>query len=190
MRIESVGIVHSTLCLWVLLLGTSEYVSYAQRLRWAFFVTVCPQCFRIGQMVSWFLKIRSSRFGIFVSHHWLTIAFALGFVTDFLLLNQIDNTFDNLILLFYVLLATASLLLFYLAVSDRAPERVGRFLVRFTPITMQYSFGGLLSGMLIFYGRSGDLITSAPFLLIIVAVILMNELVERRSDRLLYNVSV
>ncbi len=135
-------------------------------------------------------NIRSSRFGIFVSHHWLTIAFGLGFFTDLVLLNQIDNTFDNLILLFYVLLATTSLLLFYVAVSDRGPFKVVRFLTWFTPITMQYSFGGLLSGMLIFYGRSGDLITSAPFLLIIISVIFMNEMVERRSDRLIYNISV
>lgn len=55
---------------------------------------------------------------------------------------------------------------------------------------MQYAFGGLLSGMLIFYGRSGDLIASAPFLALIVAVILVNEVVKKRSDRLLYNISI
>jgi hypothetical protein len=58
------------------------------------------------------------------------------------------------------------------------------------PAIMQYSFGGLLSGMLIFYGRSGDWVTSAPFLLLILSVIFGNELVSKRSDRLVYHLSL
>ncbi len=126
----------------------------------------------------------------FIAEHWLTIAFVLGFITDFLLLNRVDDTVDNLILLFYVILATLSLIFFYVAVSERGSIWLQRFLAWSTPLSMQYAFGGLLSGMLIFYGRSGDLIASAPFLLVIVSVILMNELVEKRSDRLLYNLTV
>jgi hypothetical protein len=41
--------------------------------------------------------------------------------------------------------------------------------------------------MLIFYGRSGDWLASAPFLLLIIAVVLGNEVVEKRSERLVYN---
>jgi hypothetical protein len=55
---------------------------------------------------------------------------------------------------------------------------------------MQYAFGGLLSGMLIFYGRSGDWLASAPFLLLILAVIIGNEMVGKRSDRLVYNIAL
>lgn len=127
---------------------------------------------------------------LFLRHHWLTIAFLFGFVTDFLLLNRIDDTFDNLVLFFYVSLATTSLLLFYVGVAEKMPDKISRFLRAGMPVLMQYSFGGLLSGMLIFYGRSGDLLVSAPFLLLIVGVILANELVQKRSDRLLYNLVV
>ncbi len=126
----------------------------------------------------------------FVSHHWLTIAFVLGFVTDFLLLNRVDDSFDNFVLFAYVLIATTSLFLFYAGVAERGGERVSSLLRRFMPVLMQYSFGGLLSGMLIFYGRSSDLFVSAPFLLLIVGVILANELIEKRSNRLLYNLVV
>lgn len=125
-----------------------------------------------------------------IAHHWLTIAFVAGFATDFVLLNQVDNKFDNAVLLLYVVLATLSLVLFYVAVAKRGPDWWINFLARFMPIVMQYSFGGLLSGMLIFYGRSGDLIVSAPFLLLILLVIFVNELVKKRSDRLLYNVAL
>jgi Protein of unknown function (DUF2914) len=135
-------------------------------------------------------SISSSRWYLFLRHHWLTVAFLGGFVTDFLLLNRIDDKFDNAVLFFYVVLASASLVLFYLGVAERGPGWLVRLLTRFTPITMQYAFGGLLSGMLIFYGRSGDLIASAPFLALIIGVIIANEVVKKRSERLLYNISI
>jgi hypothetical protein len=125
-----------------------------------------------------------------VHHHWLTVAFFLGFITDTILLNQIDNTVDNLILLFYVLLATTAILLLYVGVAERVPGILARWLKKYTPIVMQYAFGGLLSGMLIFYGRSGDWLASAPFLLLILAVIIGNEFVGKRSDRLVYNIAL
>lgn len=127
---------------------------------------------------------------LFLKHHWLSVAFLLGFVTDFLLLNKVDDTFDNFVLFFYVALATTSLVLFYVGVAEKVSEKMGTFLRILMPILMQYSFGGLLSGMLIFYGRSGDLLVSAPFLLLIVGVIFANELVKKRSNRLLYNLVV
>lgn len=122
--------------------------------------------------------------------YWLTLSFILGFITDLILLNQIDDLFDNLVLLTYVSLATISILLFYTGVAEKWGTRFSRKLVRFMPGVMQYSFGGLLSGMLIFYGRSGDWITSAPFLLLILSVIFGNELVQKRSDRLVYHIAL
>ena len=133
---------------------------------------------------------RWQKFKDWFKKHWLTASFVLGFVTDSILLNQIDNFFDSLILLGYALLASCSLLLFYSGIAEKMGERFSRFLVRFMPGVMQYSFGGLLSGMLIFYGRSGDWITSAPFLLLILSVIFGNEFVHKRSDRLVYHISL
>lgn len=126
----------------------------------------------------------------FIKHHWLTVAFCLGFATDYVLLNRIDDKLDNLVLFFYVVLASVSIVLFYVGVAEKVSPKLVLFLKRMMPILMQYSFGGLLSGMLIFYGRSGDLLVSAPFLFLIISVILANELVKKRSDRLLYNLIV
>jgi hypothetical protein len=125
-----------------------------------------------------------------IARHWLTIAFLLGFATDLVLLNQVDNALDNLVLLFYVSLATTSLVLFYVGVAEKVSPRLGSFFLKYMPAAMQYSFGGLLSGMLIFYGRSGDFLVSAPFLVLIIAVMIANELMKKRSDRLLYNLMV
>ncbi len=135
-------------------------------------------------------KISNWPFVGFIRHHWLTVAFCLGFMTDYILLNRVDDKVDNLVLLFYVALATVSIILFYVGVAEKVPSSLVSLLNRTMPILMQYSFGGLLSGMLIFYGRSGDLIVSAPFLFLIIGVILANELIKKRSDRLLYNLVV
>jgi hypothetical protein len=125
-----------------------------------------------------------------LTRHWLTVGFFLGFITDVILLNRVDDLFDNLILLTYVTLATGSLFLFYVGVADRVPGWIAWPLRKYMPLLMQYAFGGLLSGMLIFYGRSGDWVTSAPFLLLILTVILGNEFLEKRSDRLVYHLGL
>lgn len=125
-----------------------------------------------------------------VKSHWLTVAFLLGFITDYLLLNRVDDTLDNIILLLYVLLATVSLIFFYVGVTEKMGERISRKLRHYMPMLMQYSFGGLLSGMLIFYGRSGDLFSSAPFFILIIGVIVINEILKKQSERLVYNLAV
>jgi Protein of unknown function (DUF2914) len=123
-----------------------------------------------------------------VKKHWLTIAFVLGFITDYILLNRIDDTFDNLLLLFYVVLATVSILLLYVGIAEKMGSRPSAFVRKVAPLLMQYSFGGLFSGMLIFYSRSGALLASWPFLLLFIAAIYGNETVRNRGQQLVFNI--
>ena len=125
-----------------------------------------------------------------LKRHWLTIAFVGGFVVDNLTLNRVDQVFDNIILATYVILAMISLLLLYSATADKLPERLGQRVRTFGPVIVQYSFGGLLSGMLIFYGRSGDWFVSWPLLLLFLLVIYFNETIHDRSSRLIYNLAI
>jgi len=125
-----------------------------------------------------------------VRRHFLTISFLAGFATDLILLNQVEDKVDNLILLFYVTLATLALLTLYLGVAERAGVRASQFFRSYSPMAIQYAFGGLLSGMLIFYGRSGDWLASWPFLLLVALAIVGNELVRNRAQRLVFQLSV
>ncbi len=125
-----------------------------------------------------------------VYRHWLTLSFVAGFITDLILLDRVDDVFDNLVLLFYVCLATISLLTLYATATERLPSWFNRNLGRVAPFVMQYSFGGLLSGMLIFYGRSGDWLTSAPYLGLLIVVMVLNEILQKRSDRLVYHLAL
>lgn len=125
-----------------------------------------------------------------VRRHWLTVAFFLGFLFDVLTLNRVDDLLDNIILAFYVTLAMISLLLLYASTAERFPEKSNDFVRKYSPLLVQYSFGGLISGMLIFYGRSGDWLESWPFLLIFIFIIYLNETVKDRVSRLLYNLAI
>lgn len=122
-----------------------------------------------------------------MQRYWLTVAFIGGFVTDLLLLNQVDDVLDNIILLTYVTLSFVAVTLLYLGVANRVGDEWSARLRWYAPILVQYAFGGLLSGMLIFYGRSGDWLVSAPLLLLFVVVIAANELLRHREARLVYN---
>ncbi|MES2749596.1 MAG: DUF2914 domain-containing protein [Patescibacteria group bacterium] len=123
-----------------------------------------------------------------VKHHWLTVAFILGFITDYLLLNRIDDTFDNALLFFYVVLASISIVLLYGSIAQKFGERPSAFFRKVAPMLMQYSFGGLFSGMLIFYSRSGALWASWPFLLLFIAAIYGNETMRNRGQQLVFNI--
>lgn len=125
-----------------------------------------------------------------IKRYWLTLSFIFGFVGDIILLNKIDSVVDNLILLFNATTATIAFILLYVASTEKLPPWFSQFLKKYAPILMQYGFGGLLSGMLVFYGRSGDWLASAPFLLIIIAVIFGNESINKKSDKLIYHIAL
>jgi len=122
--------------------------------------------------------------------YWLTMAFIFGFITDLLLLDTVDDTLDNAILLFYVVLSTVSLVALYIGIAERVPFKLARFMCTYSPLAIQYAFGGLLSGMLIFYGRSGDIFASWPFLFLVIGAIAGNELASNRAQRLVLNLSL
>lgn len=122
--------------------------------------------------------------------HFLTVFFVLGFIVDNITLNRVDQLFDNIVILTYVTLAMVSLLVLYAATAEKFPERINNNLRDFSPLVTQYAFGGLFSGMLIFYGRSGSWLVSWPFLLMILLIIYGNETIRDRVQRLLYNIGM
>lgn len=122
--------------------------------------------------------------------HKLTLMFLLGFVGDFLTLNRVDQAFDNFMLAFYVVLAMTSIVFLYAGIAERFGERVSAFFRKWAPAAMQYAFGGLLSGMLIFYGRSSAFFESWPYIALILLAIFGNETIKDRAQRLVYNLAI
>ena len=121
--------------------------------------------------------------------YWLTLAFVFGFLVDTITLNRVDQVFDNIVLLNYVILSMVGLLILYSAAAGKFPWR-GDLAKRYAPLLVQFAFGGLLSGMLIFYGRSGAWTDSWLFLLIILIVIIGNEVIKKRTGLLIFNLAI
>lgn len=129
-----------------------------------------------------------------VKRHGLTVSFFFGFIVDSLTLNRVDHVFDNIVLAWYIVLAMASMLILYAATAGKMPEKIlekyGWYLREWSPLVIQYALGGLLSGMLIFYSRSGSWWASWPFLLVILGVMVGNERLTRRGEWLLLNLTM
>ena len=140
--------------------------------------------------LSWLERLEHTRTGRLLRRYWLTVAFVLGFLTDVWLLDRVDDVLDNIILFFYVSLAFISMTVLYVGVAERASELWSQRFRVFAPLLIQYSFGGLLSGMFIFYGRSGDWLVSWPLLLFFAVIMVANEVVRDRASRLVYHLAV
>lgn len=125
-----------------------------------------------------------------IKHHLLTAAFVLGFVVDNFTLVRIDRLFDSALLASYLVIAMLGILCMYIGAAGKWSERFTRNTEKYAPLVIQYTFGGLMSGVLVFYSRSGSWFTSWPYLLVIIAIILGNELIKKRAQRLVFNLSV
>ncbi|MDP3982083.1 MAG: DUF2914 domain-containing protein [bacterium] len=65
-----------------------------------------------------------------------------------------------------------------------------RYIRLFSPLLLQFSFGALLSGFLIFYGFGGSFGVSWPFLLLIVFLMVSNDLLKKYYLQLTVHASV
>lgn len=98
------------------------------------------------------------------------IFLAGGFIFDNLTLTRVDLLLDNLVLLFYLVVIVLGII----AINLRAEK------YSIVPYAMQFAFGGLFSGYLVFYLRSASLVVSWPFLLMLGVFFVGNEFFRER----------
>ncbi len=117
-------------------------------------------------------------------------AFVVGFLFDNLTLQQVDRLSDNLILALYLIVALCAVLFLnteHARGSEGAPPSRWR---AFPEFLLPFALGGLFSGFLIFYSRSGSLLASAPFLLILFLLFVGNEFLRRHYQRFIFQLCV
>lgn len=118
------------------------------------------------------------------------LAFILGFLWDTLTLQSIDRLYDNLVLAGYLVVAFAAIVLINAHGIHTFQSRLALRGVGFAQFFLPFAFGGLFSGLLIFYSRSGPVLASAPFLLILALLFFGNELFKRHYARFTFQLSV
>jgi hypothetical protein len=118
--------------------------------------------------------------------HLSAAAMVGGFALDNLAFGRIDHPATQIVLASYLVIAAGSIVLLHYY-EECAQKRGERFrwagvLSAFT----QFAFGGLWSAFLIFYSRSAVMVTSWPFLVILAAIFLGNEIFRDYRSRLVF----
>lgn len=120
--------------------------------------------------------------GLYIKHerYMLPVAFLAGFVWDSLTLKRIDLLYENLVFLMYIFVAGAGIIL----------VNISRRYIRWAPLFMQFAFGGLFSGFVVFYFRSASFLASWPFLALLLFFLVGNEVFKKQYLRLVFQLSV
>lgn len=109
-----------------------------------------------------------------------------GFVSDNLLFRRIDMPNTQAIFAAYLTLAALSIAGLHF-LERRARE--GRMYARWRtllPMATQFALGGLWSGFLVFYSRSAVVTASWPYLMVLTAFFIGNEVLKRYHARLVF----
>ncbi|MFC1721134.1 DUF2914 domain-containing protein [Patescibacteria group bacterium] len=122
-------------------------------------------------------------------HYAYPAAFLTGFIVDNFTLTRIDLWFDNLILFSYLLVAGISIALFSIFEEKELGKFTGK-VFPWIPIVMQFAFGGLFSGYLIFYTRSASLAASWFFVLLLTTLFIGNEFLKKHYARFTFRTSI
>jgi len=118
--------------------------------------------------------------------HLSALAMVAGFVVDSLFLERIDLWRTQAVFASYTAICFIAIPLLHL-IEARAVRGIERPRWRaLLPIATQFALGGFWSGFFVFYLRSAAASASWPFLLLIAAVFIGNEVLQRYHDRLVF----
>jgi hypothetical protein len=122
---------------------------------------------------------------------WVSpVTLVCGFILDNIMLRRIDALFSNAILLSYLMLSALGIAALNIHEHKRGERERSKTLHFVVVFILQFCLGGIFSGAFIFYSKSGSLLASWPFLLLLVAYIIGNEILRRNYVRLGFQVAV
>ncbi len=113
-----------------------------------------------------------------------------GFIFDNLTLQRIDQVFDHIIIVSYLLIAGGSITLlnYY---KERKPTKSFIIWIRdILPFLIQFTLGGLFSVFLVFYARSAAILSSWPFLVFLLFLLIGNEFFRGYYHRLTFQIAI
>lgn len=122
---------------------------------------------------------------------WISpVTVVVGFIFDNLTLRQVDLLFSNVVLITYLLVSSASIFMLNIYEHRRGDRERSETLHFVLIFAMQFCLGGLFSASFLFYSKSGSLIGSWPFLLMLIAYVIGNEVLRKNYIRLSFQIAV
>ncbi len=114
----------------------------------------------------------------------------LGFIVDYITLNRVDTLFDNAIIIAYVLLTMITVYVsHHLHYTEKKLSPRLKKIQLFLPFLLQFAYGGLLSGITIFYYRSLSTVT-LPFFLLLLFLFIGNDFFQQKYPKLSFQILV
>jgi hypothetical protein len=123
--------------------------------------------------------------------HLSAAAMAGGFGFDFFTYGRVDHPVTQTLLIVYLSVAAISIALLHWLEAHQEWE--AKFVVKlrsYLPALTQFVLGSLWSAFLVFYARSGVLAGSWPFLLVLGAIFIGNEVFKQYHARLIFTTTL
>jgi hypothetical protein len=117
-------------------------------------------------------------------HIIMPAALVGGFILDIFTLNRIDQIFDNVILITHLIVVATTIVLLFSRETLFGKRFLSLQRIAWLQTAMVFSFGALFSGFIIFYTRSGSLLTSWPFILAMFLLMLGTEFRKKYFEKL------
>ena len=122
--------------------------------------------------------------------HVSTVALIGGFILDNLTLRRVDLWAENIYIIILLVVTAFCIGALNILERKRLPEEVpGRAHFWFLVI-IQFALGGLFSTFFVFYSRSSNFAAAWPFLLLLAAAMIGNEVLKKHYLRLSFQISV
>ncbi len=120
--------------------------------------------------------------------HILSLALVLGFILDIYTFNRVDLLFDNLIIVFYLIISALGI--FIINLKPKYSDGLYSKINNISPIAVQFALGGLFSGFFVIYSRSSSISASWPFLIIILVLLIGNEFFREKYQKFYFQVAI
>jgi Protein of unknown function (DUF2914) len=125
----------------------------------------------------------------FISRHERSLSAASmigGFAFDNYAFRRIDLPNTQVVFIGYLSLAAISMLILHVLAERVAKGKEWPRWRAILPMATQFALGGLWSAFLVFYSRSAVLTASWPFLMVLVAIFIGNEIFKKYHSRLAF----
>ena len=138
-------------------------------------------------------KDNLTRVSRFLIEHERSLSYAglvAGFVFDAIFFRRVDVPFENIAIILHFVVGFFAILLMHVRMSWYEEHAELRRLRAFLPFILQFAIGGLFGKFAILYSRSGALIKSWPFILMLAVLFIGNEWFRERYERLHFRLAI
>lgn len=123
--------------------------------------------------------------------HLSAAGMVAGFTLDYFLWGRVDHAMTQTLLIVYLGLSGATIaVLHWLEAHQEWQSKFVGFLRSYLPAATQFCLGTLWSAFLVFYTRSGVLAGSWPFLIVLLAIFIGNEIFKQYHARLIFTTTL